>query len=55
MPIAVFCISCKRELDSPGGLIFSPYSLVDGNKVDKFHICRLCWYLLAEWLKIDES
>lgn len=42
--IAPKCDRCKRELDAPGGLAFSPPDRVDrASSVDKLHLCAPCW------------
>jgi len=35
------CDKCKRDLDKPGALLFSPPR--NEKEVDKFHICVECY------------
>lgn len=41
--IAVNCCVCGNELDEPGAIAFSPPDVPFG-MVDKFHICKACWF-----------
>ena len=41
--IKPICSLCKKELDDIGGIILSPPD--DSNRVEKYHICKLCYYL----------
>lgn len=50
MSIKVVCCICKKELDKPGALLFSPpyhdnLNVVDDKKdrCQKFHICKECY------------
>ncbi|MEI6731532.1 MAG: hypothetical protein WCK90_02510 [archaeon] len=40
MAISPMCDVCKKELNEPGALLFSP---PDGNSVKKFHLCKECY------------
>ena len=52
--IKVKCYKCKKELNEPGALLFSPPIYIKGRvnwgteeaqlAVDKFHICVRCYY-----------
>ena len=43
------CKRCKKELQEPGALIFSPSW--DANRVAKNHLCTGCYSILADWLE----
>ena len=53
------CDACGKEMQSFGGLLFSPPQKNCYGKalrcVDKFHICVECWTLLMAWLKEGEG
>lgn len=44
MPIAVVCVSCRKELDEPGGVILSPPD--EMQRVTKYHACVKCFEYL---------
>ena len=46
--IKVNCIRCGYELDLTGALLFSPPD--DMDSVEKYHICRQCYYKVKEYL-----
>lgn len=48
MPIYVKCDRCMKDMNEPSALAFSPPS-ADG-KVEKFHICRVCWESTRQWI-----
>jgi len=41
------CYKCGKDLEEPGALIFSPPK---DNRVDKIHLCIICWRDLRDWL-----
>ena len=46
MAINVQCDVCKKELEEPGALAFSPPGEISSSlsdRVQKFHICVGCW------------
>ena len=45
--IKVYCRKCNKELDEQGGLVFS---IPDGMRVSKSHICRECHSGLISWM-----
>lgn len=48
MSLKIHCNRCKKELDEPGALVFSPpYE----TEVEKFHICMDCWVDLYIWVE----
>jgi hypothetical protein len=54
MAISPKCDRCRKELDMPGALVFSPPFGM--NKVIKLHICVECWKDLWKWIdEKDES
>lgn len=48
--IKVECLTCERELDTPGGLVISPPGS-DTVTVQKGHLCTLCWALVWEMIE----
>lgn len=42
------CDKCKKELETFGGLVFSPPHS-SHNTVNKYHVCRDCFAKLIEW------
>lgn len=52
MSLEIKCDKCKKELDVPGGLIFSPPD--NSNQTLKIHICIDCFKGLYNWLFGDE-
>jgi len=56
MSINVSCSHCRKELNRPGALVFSPPDNYDEsyifNNVKKFHICSDCWTDLAKWIEL---
>lgn len=50
--IKVTCVMCKRELSSPGALVFSPPVVYDGAQATvKYHVCTdPCWNMLVHVL-----
>jgi len=58
MSISVVCSHCRKELNRPGALVFSPpdndYISKSDNfdNVKKFHICSDCWTDLAKWIEL---
>ncbi len=44
--IKVQCVMCLKELEKPGGLIFSPPD--DDSMVEKSHICQQCYRLFVK-------
>lgn len=46
--LKVKCDKCKKQLNKPGALIFSPPGIE--NNVLKFHICLACYSRLVDWL-----
>lgn len=43
MPLTFDCCICGNPLEEPGALAFSPPDWPFG-MVDKFHICKPCWF-----------
>ena len=41
--IKPICSLCGKELDDFGAILLSPPD--DNHKVEKYHICKLCYYL----------
>ena len=44
------CDMCHRNLDEPGGLIFSP-PVDEAWIVEKYHVCAFCWPEIVALLK----
>ena len=44
------CDKCKNELEEFGGIVLSPPD--EKGKVFKFHLCKTCYGLLDNWLRI---
>lgn len=40
---------CHNELIEPGALVFGPPDNL--NRSRKYHVCRVCWPLLQNWIK----
>lgn len=54
MAIKVFCVKCGKELDEPGGLLFSPLLKKLRRtvfSVEKLHVCYDCWIKLEKWMR----
>lgn len=55
--LEIRCDICRKELQQPGALIFSPPTS-DGWLVEKYHLCADCWLEVAGLLnrqKIDDG
>lgn len=53
--IQVACDGCKKDLEDPGGLLFSPPSFTPERYgySRKFHLCGTCYqYLFEEMMRI---
>lgn len=49
MALHLKCDACEKELDEPGGLLFSP--LISPHKtVHKYHLCVLCYEKVMNFL-----
>jgi hypothetical protein len=48
------CDKCGVELQEYGAVALSPPETFPdgscGREVEKFHLCRTCWYEFKEWL-----
>ncbi len=54
--IQVFCVKCKKELNEPGGIIYSPPEepACIVSKADKMHLCLACYGEFIKWLETSE-
>lgn len=53
--IQITCDGCKKDLEEPGGLLFSPQSFIAERYgyARKFHLCINCYeYLFEEMMRI---
>lgn len=46
MAISPKCDRCGKELDQPGGLLFSPPD--DNGMARKYHLCKACFALIEK-------
>jgi len=46
------CDKCRKELESLGGLLFSPPDYL--NRTDKVHLCTNCYNIIMKWLYSNE-
>ena len=51
MAIKPICDKCKKELNDPGALLFSPPD--SSANVRKFHICKGCYDQIKKELEAD--
>lgn len=49
------CDKCGNELQTYGGLVFSPPDDSTPNQVNKYHLCVECWDLLFKWLRSNPN
>lgn len=47
--LKVNCNYCKKELNKPGALVFSPPFSKSG-EVFKIHLCEVCWEIFRKIL-----
>lgn len=55
------CYVCKKELNEPGALLFSPPEIIDpeadeiqyDEKVEKYHICVGCYWDIMGYILVD--
>lgn len=50
--LEVRCNRCFRTLEAQGALVFSP---PESLACVKYHVCRVCWLKLIDWLNCKPS
>jgi hypothetical protein len=53
--LQIECDKCKKELNIPGAILFSPPKDESDWEVYKFHFCSKCYTSLLDWIYTEDG